>query len=136
MNRPGPARLRLDARRIPPARVGELRVRSPGQVNAQHVGQQDEVQQHVRELLASPSVQRLARRQLAGTVSGQPLEQLGQLANLAHQGEEHRLRIVVAAPLAVCGELAHAIAQRMKIRHAASMTRASGVVGRRDITCW
>ena len=49
-----------------------------------------------------------------------------QLADLANEGEKHRLRVVKPAPAAFGGELAHAIAQRFEIRHQPSMTRAAG----------
>ena len=42
-------------------------------------------------------------------VSGEPLEQLGQLADLAYEGEDQGLRIMELAPVAFLGEHPQAV---------------------------
>lgn len=68
---------------------------------------------------------------LPGLGRGQPLEQFGKFADLADQGEQHRLRIVELPPVPVIGELPHAAAKDLKIGHAPSIPRcaANAVVG-------
>ena len=61
---------------------------------------------------------------------GQPLEQFSQLAHLADEREQYRLRIVEPAPVPVVGELPHAGAEDLKIGHALSIPRHHGWANR------
>lgn len=91
------------------------------QVNPKHIGQTNQVDQHVRQFLPGPCMQRLNRRPPYSLVGRQSLEQFGQLADFAHQSEDQRLRIVKPRPVSFVGELPHAVPQLDQIRHAASM---------------
>src|SRR5580700_1813127 len=100
------------------------------EVDADHVGQQNQVQQDVRHLLADPVAERLVLGELPRLGRGQPLKQFSQLAHLADEREQYRLRIVEPAPVPVVGELPHAGAEDLKIGHAPSIPRHHGWANR------
>src|SRR6266508_6415934 len=70
-------------RRIPASRRSDLVPRHVGQIDVQHVCQPDEIDQHVRQFLADSPTKRLRGGTSYRLIGRQPLEQLGQLPQLA-----------------------------------------------------
>jgi hypothetical protein len=103
--------------------VGHLALRGGGEINAENVRQQHQVEQHVSHLLARPGPERVTRRERPGVGGREPLEQLGELADLADQGQEHRLGVVELPPVPVFGEFPHAVTENLEIWHASRIPR-------------
>lgn len=124
-------------RGIAERRLRQLGVRRRCEVDIQHVGQENEIQQNVRYFFPCPGVKGLRPAVFDSICCGQPLKKLGQLTNLTDEGEQHGLRVVETGPVTLCCKQAHAITQCQQVgrppltgvgflvAHAVSMTRVS-----------
>ncbi len=110
-------------RRVAPGGVLDLGPRGRRQIDIQYVGQPDEVDQHIRQLLAGPGPKRFRGGTSYRIIRRQPLEQLGELAHLPHQRQYQRLRVVEPGSVALLGERTHPVAKIAQIRHASDSTR-------------
>ena len=86
-------------------------------VDAEDVGQSDEVEQHIGDFLCGPRVQGFIGSECFRLVSGQPLEQLAEFADLTDQGKDQGFGVVELLPVAFGGEGAHAVAQIAQVGH-------------------
>jgi hypothetical protein len=94
-----------------------------GKVDIQDVGQANQVGEDVGQLFGHTGMKWISVSEVKGLAGREPLEEFGDLADLADKGEDQGLRIVELAPVAFLCEGSHAVAQLNQIRHAASMTR-------------
>src|SRR4051812_21336105 len=85
--------------------VGELVAGGGRDVDAEDVGEAQQVHQDVRDLLAGPRPAAGVREPRDGGVGGDPLEQLRELTDLADEGEDQRLRVLEALPVSLDAEL-------------------------------
>jgi hypothetical protein len=97
-------------------RRGELGARGGRQVHVEDVGEPQQVDEHVRHLLAGAGPAGRLREPLDGTVGREPLEQLRELADLADERQDERLRVLELLPVALGAELPHQPGQLRDLR--------------------
>jgi hypothetical protein len=97
--------------RVAAAGLGRLLAGGFDQVEAQHVGQADQVDGDVAQFGAHAGAQLRVVEHCRGLGRGQPLEFGQQFADLGGQGHRQVLRGVEALPVAVHGERADLLGQ-------------------------
>ena len=92
------------------------------EVDIQGVGDVDQIEQDVGQLVGHGVGQRRLSCDLGCLGGGHPLKQLAEFANFAGQRQQQRLRVMELAPLTIRHELSHLILQRVEVTHDHSLT--------------